>query len=453
MRFATPVVTERAADDGCSIIGVRRSSCTTATLVALCTASVALAGTSGMVEARSASPPTAYLAALQPPRILVHLQPAITLHKAPRLSAAVACLALVLLAVAPILFQRQTTRIRAEITGVHEPAREAVRDISMSLAREVAAVRGLLIGGLPELRDEYTDAVAVEMDAHARLAALAARFDSATAQESRITRVRIEEWRALNDRYVRGDVLRPAVVVQLGAQQALYKAALDQTARLDGSVRMASAGVRAHIERVEGSWALTSVLLAILAGISGIGVALMMRTALAESRLARSDALTGLLNRRGFNEILHGEIARASRYRYSLTALTFDLDAFKVVNDRHGHATGDRLLQDVAQALQGAVRSIDVVARLGGDEFAALLPDNRFDHPEDVVLQVRQRVLTAIERRGWDVTLSVGAVTIDGGSHDASALLVEADRAMYEAKRAGKNTIRHTDWRDAIAEV
>ena len=94
-----------------------------------------------MVEARSASSPAACLAPLQPPRILVHLQPAITLHKAPRASAAVACLALVLLAVAPILFQRQTTRIRAEITGVNEPAREAVRDISMSLAREVAAVR------------------------------------------------------------------------------------------------------------------------------------------------------------------------------------------------------------------------------------------------------------------------------------------------------------------------
>jgi diguanylate cyclase (GGDEF)-like protein len=395
----------------------------------------------------------AHGASRKPSRTLEHLHPAITLHTAPRLSAAVACLALVLLAVAPILFQRQTTRIRAEITGVHEPAREAVRDITMSLAREVAAVRGLLVGGLPELRDEYAGAVAVEMAAHARLVVLAARLDRATAQESRITRVRIEEWRALNDGYVRGNIPGSAVVMQLGAQQARYNAALNQTARLDSSVRMASARVQAHIQRVEGRWALTSVLLAVLAGISGIGVALMMRTALAEARLARSDALTGLLNRRGFNEILHVEIARASRFRNALTALTFDLDGFKVVNDRQGHATGDRLLQDVAQALQGAVRSIDVVARLGGDEFAALLPDNRLDQPVDVVLQVRQRILTAIERRGWDVTLSVGAVTIDGGSHDASALLVEADRAMYEAKRAGKNTIRHTDWRGAIADV
>ncbi len=383
----------------------------------------------------------------------MHPQPAITLHNAPRRSAAVACLALVLLAVAPILFQRQTTRIRVEITDVHEPAREAVLEISISLAREVAAVRGLLIGGVPALRDEYAGAVAVEMAAHARLAVLATRLDSATVQQSRTTRVRIEEWRALNDRYVRGDVLRSAVVVQLGAQQALYMAALDQTARLDSSVSASSARLRAHIERVERRWALTSVLLAALAGLSGIVVALMMRTALTEARLARSDALTGLLNRRGFNEIMHVEIARASRLRYSLTTLTFDLDGFKVVNDRHGHATGDRLLQDVARALQDAVRSIDVVARLGGDEFAALLPDNRLDHPEDVVSQVRQRILSVIERRGWDVTLSVGAVTIDGGSHDASALLVEADRAMYEAKRAGKNTIRHTDWRGAIADV
>ncbi|MEP6990583.1 MAG: GGDEF domain-containing protein, partial [bacterium] len=346
----------------------------------------------------------------------MHLQPTLTLHKAPRLSAAVACLALVLLAVAPVLFQRQTTRMRAEITAVHEPAREAVRDISMSLAREVAAVRGLLIGGLPELRDEYTSAVAAEVTAHARLAVLAPRLDSATARDSRLTRVRIEEWRALNDRYVHGDVPESAVVVQLGAQQARYKVALDQTARLDNAVRMASARVQAQIQRVEADWTLTSVLLAVLAGISGIGVALMMRTALSEARLARSDALTGLLNRRGFNEILHVEIARAMRYRYSLTALTFDLDGFKAVNDRQGHAAGDRLLHDVAQALQGAVRTVDVVARLGGDEFAALLPDNRFDHPEDVVLQVRQRILTAIEQRGWDVTLSVGAVTIDGGS-------------------------------------
>ncbi len=385
--------------------------------------------------------------------MLVHLQPAITLHKVPRLSAGVACLALVLLAVAPILFQRQTTRIRADITEVHEPAREAVRDINMSLAREVAAVRGLLIGGLPELRDEYAAAVAEEMDAHARLAVLATGLDSATAEESRITRARIEEWRTLNDQYVHGDVPGSAVVVRLGAQQARYKAALDQTARLDSLVGMASAHVQAHIQRVEDNWALTSVLLAVLAGISGIGVALMMRTALVQARLARSDALTGLLNRRGFNEILQVEIARALRYRYSLTALTFDLDGFKLVNDRQGHAAGDRLLQDVAQALQGAVRSIDAVARVGGDEFAALLPDNRLDHPEDVVSQVRQRILASIERRGWDVTLSVGAVTISAGSHDASAMLVEADRAMYEAKRAGKNTIRHTDWRGTVADV
>lgn len=362
-------------------------------------------------------------------------------------------MALVLLAVAPILFQRQTTRMRAEITDVHEPAREAVRDISTSLAREVAAVRGLLIGGLPELRDEYKRALGLELGAHARLAVLATRLDSATAQESRITRVRVEEWRALNDRYVRGEIPGSAVVVQLGAQQARYRTALDQTARLDSKVRAASAGVRAHIERVEGKWALTSVLLAILAGISGIGVALMMRSALDEGRLARSDALTGLLNRRGFNELLHVEIARAARHRYSLTALTFDLDGFKVVNDRQGHATGDRLLQDVAQALQGAVRSIDVVARLGGDEFAALLPDNRFDQPEDVVWQVRERILSAIVRRGWDVTLSIGAVTVDGGSHDAAALLDEADRAMYAAKHAGKDTMRHTDWRAGMAEA
>lgn len=161
--------------------------------------------------------------------------------------------------------------------------------------------------------------------------------------------------------------------------------------------------------------------------------------------LALKDTLTGLCNRGAFFEALDRASAHAQRTRTVLAVLFFDLNGFKKVNDAFGHATGDRLLREVASAVQAELRSEDVLARLGGDEFVALL---QFDqHPPE---RAAERILRAlgdireIDGHPLAVSASVGIVVVNGA--DAVALgaerLVElADLNMYAAKRAGRGQV------------
>ena len=149
---------------------------------------------------------------------------------------------------------------------------------------------------------------------------------------------------------------------------------------------------------------------------------------------ARVDALTGLLNRRGFEERLAVEIARATRDGARLAVVTFDLDHFKAVNDEQGHEAGDRALVALAAVIRGHVRGGDLAARWGGEEFVVVLPGA----DAEAARTLAERVRGALAAAGLGVTVSAG-VGVAEAPFDPRALLAAADAAMYAAKRAGRD--------------
>ena len=158
--------------------------------------------------------------------------------------------------------------------------------------------------------------------------------------------------------------------------------------------------------------------------------------------ISRTDGLTGLLNGRGFYEAAAVELARSSRYRHPLTVAYVDLDGFKGINDRFGHARGDEVLVAVALALRKACRSTDIVGRVGGDEFVMLFPETGRDAAEAALLKMRYRVEEATSHHGSRVTASIGAVSFAEPPTDVEALVHEADSVMYAVKAGGKNALR-----------
>ena len=154
------------------------------------------------------------------------------------------------------------------------------------------------------------------------------------------------------------------------------------------------------------------------------------------------DSLTGLANRAAFEHLLGGATAAAGSVPFC--ALFIDLDRFKQVNDSGGHAAGDALLRDIAQALAAQVRQSDTVARLGGDEFAVLLPRCPLERAGHIAEQIRAAV--ADYRLNWEgqqfgVGASIGLVPVDGSYTSAAEVLRAADTACYAAKRQGRNCV------------
>jgi diguanylate cyclase (GGDEF)-like protein len=146
--------------------------------------------------------------------------------------------------------------------------------------------------------------------------------------------------------------------------------------------------------------------------------------------LARVDALTGLGNRRAFDEALAGEVARAARNARPLCLLVADLDGFKAINDAHGHLAGDRCLREVAAALRATVRRPDACFRWGGDEFAILLAETALTEAEAVAARICEAVAA-------DGRLSLGyGVAMFDGTETPEALLARADRALLMVKTA-----------------
>jgi diguanylate cyclase (GGDEF)-like protein len=170
-----------------------------------------------------------------------------------------------------------------------------------------------------------------------------------------------------------------------------------------------------------------------------------------QKRLAVTDGLTGLYNRRFFEEVLRLETERALRGGRRLALLVTDLDRFKNVNDAHGHQSGDAVLVEAADRLRRTLRASDVLARYGGEEFVTVLPDA----DRDTALEIAERCRIALSREpvrlqsGQHVTvtgsfgLALLAVEPDAsGPRDAAALLRRADRALYAAKGAGRNRVQ-----------
>jgi diguanylate cyclase (GGDEF)-like protein len=162
-----------------------------------------------------------------------------------------------------------------------------------------------------------------------------------------------------------------------------------------------------------------------------------------EELLARTDALTQIPNRRAFFEAAVLELERSRRHRRPLTIAYVDLDDFKLVNDRLGHAEGDALLVTVAQTLRHGTRAVDAVARLGGDEFGLLLPEADAAMSEALLGRLRGTLLAAVERHGgWRVGFSIGAAVFLSPPANVDELTARADELMYVAKRESKGAVR-----------
>ncbi len=159
-----------------------------------------------------------------------------------------------------------------------------------------------------------------------------------------------------------------------------------------------------------------------------------------------TDALTGLKNRRFFDERLHEEFRRAQRYGDYLALIMIDLDHFKEVNDRYGHPAGDEVLREAAALIRSSIREPDICSRYGGEEFAAILPKTHMSG----ALAVAERIWRALEGKeyavqrasGIRVTASLGVAFYPSKDISSGDLLLRfADQALYQAKRAGRNTI------------
>ena len=159
---------------------------------------------------------------------------------------------------------------------------------------------------------------------------------------------------------------------------------------------------------------------------------------------ASTDPLTGLFNRRYFEQALEGYLNEFNKIDSSFGLLLFDLDHFKMINDAHGHDAGDMVLKEVALRLKAITRENDVVARIGGEEFAVITPFVR----RDQLLAVAERYREMIGALKVDIgrvilrpTISVGVATNEDGITDAQDLFKAADRKLYEAKRNGRNRV------------
>lgn len=188
-------------------------------------------------------------------------------------------------------------------------------------------------------------------------------------------------------------------------------------------------------------WVVNTITQGVSFNIVGVLVVVSRQAlALAETR-SRTDTLTGLLRTWAFSAEATRVIALCERHRRPLTVAYLDLDHFKQVNDRYGHARGDQVLATVASTLLEAGRDTDLVARLGGDEFALLLPETDLAGAAIVLERVRANVIKALVGETVRVTVSIGAVTSRSSHQPIEDLLQRADKHLYEAKEKGKDRV------------
>lgn len=162
-------------------------------------------------------------------------------------------------------------------------------------------------------------------------------------------------------------------------------------------------------------------------------------------KLASIDSLTQCLNRRQFFKIGYDEVRRAQRYKHTLSMLALDLDYFKKINDTFGHSVGDQVLKMTAAIFRKALRSTDIIGRIGGEEFAIILPETHVPGAlviaERILSDCRNARVMLDDSRVVTFTLSIGVAWSQEGNLDFERLLQRADKALYAAKRAGRNQI------------
>jgi diguanylate cyclase (GGDEF)-like protein len=168
----------------------------------------------------------------------------------------------------------------------------------------------------------------------------------------------------------------------------------------------------------------------------------LVRNAELLEKLATVDSMTGLYNRRHFLTLAEAEWVRFQRYQRPLSVLMIDIDHFKSVNDRYGHAVGDQAIASVATACQQSKRNSDIVGRLGGEEFAVLLPETDSAQAAIVAGRILERVagqILPVHDLQFKLTISVGTASATSSMSGVDALLRAADEAMYRAKAGGRN--------------
>jgi diguanylate cyclase (GGDEF)-like protein len=196
-----------------------------------------------------------------------------------------------------------------------------------------------------------------------------------------------------------------------------------------------------------GLFVATIVAIIVAPAASHVFIALLVEleaSRLALARMATHDGLTDIFNRRYFDTCFAAESLRTVRVRQPMSVLMVDADEFKKINDRYGHATGDRVLQGIAAACAATLRPYDVLARYGGEEFVALLPSTTLEQACEIAERVRAAVESLTILSATDqpipVTVSLGVGTLQPDDDaNPETILLQADKALYEAKRSGRN--------------
>lgn len=158
-------------------------------------------------------------------------------------------------------------------------------------------------------------------------------------------------------------------------------------------------------------------------------------------QMARVDVLTGLYNRRAFIELGDAAFVNAKRYKHPLSVLVLDLDFFKRINDTYGHGVGDSVIQKMAELIGLGVRESDISARIGGEEFAVVLIETDLSRGIDLAERLRKAVSTTIMDMGTGFSASFGVAQMTPENKSLNALIVQADKALYEAKEGGRDRV------------
>ncbi|WP_249009660.1 PAS domain S-box protein [Conexibacter sp. DBS9H8] len=338
-----------------------------------------------------------------------------------------------------------------DVSAQHAAEAERAQRAAEDRALRVIAERVAQASGTGTVLDEVTTQALSLFEAHS---SIIARFDPVTGRAIFVTGT-TRDGRSLNDRELNlGGDSAPAQVYRSGrAARAGSRPSSGLDPALAAVAAEQSDAVAAPIVVGGQLWGCVAVgfkdgpapadaeeRAARFAALAGMAIANAQAWD-APARAASTDPLTGLANRRVFEERLAGEFERAQRHQRPLSLVLLDLDHFKAVNDRHGHPAGDRTLVEVARRLEQTARAGELVARIGGEEFAWLLPET----DAGGALSAAERLREVIAGEPFP---DVGPVTISAGVCDAAAadsdeeLRSRADRALYAAKASGRNTTR-----------
>jgi len=200
---------------------------------------------------------------------------------------------------------------------------------------------------------------------------------------------------------------------------------------------------------------LSLALLAVLAGVvtaAAVTIRQLVDRLRTLERQAITDALTGAFNRRYFNDCLQTAIERHTRFGESACLVLLDIDRFKEINDSLGHLAGDAVLKGLVILVRRGVRTLDLLFRTGGEEFALLLPSTSFHGALEVAEQIRALVTAWRPIEGHTVSISVGVSELRRGQSPLE-WIGDADRALYRAKRAGRNRVAGGAPKDAPIKV